>query len=594
MFLKKLYLSGFKSFCDAAEITFDKGVSAIVGPNGCGKSNIVDAIKWVIGEQKTSMLRADNMTDVIFKGTETHKGLGRAEVRLTIANDEGILPEQYDEVEIDRIIYASGENEYYINKQKVRLKDIQALFFDTGVGKSAYSVMEQGKIDLILSNKPEDRRYLIEEAAGITKYRVQREESNRKLAEADDNIVRIKDIIKEVKNQYDRMIDQAKKAEKYKEYYDKERDLEIELNLNRIDRHKKNKSQYVEELDKAQKDLDEIKEQIGSLKSDVEDRMMELNSLETQRIDMDREGFQIDSDIKIIESQTSDLKDQLINHTTNLKLEKDRIANAERRLKENAEELDSINQAKQDITDKIAAMMQEQTFYENDIKNTETQITDNEAEIENLKNRVAELNTALEKMRIEHKNVTDKMIEQIDKMLASIDVDSTEITAMKERLQSNIKKIYEDLPKRAAFIDDIIKSEYLSNNSSELMRILGDLRQYIAELETTFADVDNDINSYIKTTEVFMDDLFSPEGAIQTKKRVENEIQKTSQEAKECMQRSDSLFEQNRELADKKDKSKEILHNLVVNMEKMREQHNSFDKEVGRILSLKSMNETTR
>ena len=316
--------------------------------------------------------------------------------------------------------------------------------------------------------------------------------------------------------------------------------------------------------------------------------------METKRIDMDREGFQIDSDIKIIESQTSDLKDQLINHTTNLKLEKERVANAERRLKENAEELDSINQAKQDITDKIAAMMQEQTFYENDIKNTESQIADNEAEIENLKNRVAELNGTLETLRIEHKDVTDKMIEQIDRMLASIDVDSTEITAMKERLQSNIKKIYEDLPKRAAFIDDIIKSDYLSNNSSELMRILGDLRQYIAELETTFADVDNDINSYIKTTEVFMDDLFSPEGAIQTKKRVENEIQKTSQEVKECMQKSDSLFEQNRELAEKKDKSKEMLHNLVVNMEKMREQHNSFDKEVGRILSLKSINETTR
>ena len=594
MFLKKLYLSGFKSFCDAAEITFDKGVSAIVGPNGCGKSNIVDAIKWVIGEQKTSMLRADSMTDVIFKGTETHKGLGRAEVRLTIANDEGILPEQYDEVEIDRIIYASGENEYYINKQKVRLKDIQALFFDTGVGKSAYSVMEQGKIDLILSNKPEDRRYLIEEAAGITKYRVQREESNRKLAETDDNIVRIKDIIKEIKSQYERMIDQAKKAEQYKEYYDKERELEIELNLNRIDRHKKNKSQYSEELDKAQKDLEEIKVQIDSLQSDVTERMIEVNSLETQRIDMDREGFQIDSEIKIIESQSSSLKDQLINHTTNLKMEKDRVANAEKRLKEISDELDSINQAKQDITDRIAAMMQEQTFYENDITQTETQIADNEAEIENLKNHVAELNGTLETLRIEHKNVTDKMIEQIDRMLASIDVDSTEITAIKERLQNNIKKIYEDLPKRAEFIDDIIKSEYLSNNSSELMRILGDLRQYISELETAFADVDNDINTYIKTTEVFMDDLFSPEGAIQTKKRVENEIQKISQEVKECTQKSDSLFDQNRELSDKKDTSKEMLHNLVMNMATMREQHNSYDKEVSRIFSLKSMSETTR
>ncbi|MBR6200480.1 MAG: AAA family ATPase [Spirochaetales bacterium] len=594
MFLKKLYLSGFKSFCEPAEVNFGKGVSAIVGPNGCGKSNIVDAIKWVIGEQKTSMLRADSMTDVIFKGTESHKGLGRAEVRLTIANDEGILPEQYDEVEIDRIIYASGENEYYINKQKVRLKDIQALFFDTGVGKSAYSVMEQGKIDLILSNKPEDRRYLIEEAAGITKYRVQREESNRKLAETDDNLAKVKIQLNEVKNLYEKTVDKAEKAKKCEEYEDKAKELEIELNLNRIDRHKKNKSQYVEELDKAQKDLDDIKVQIDSLQSDVADRMIAVNSLETQRIDMDRDGFQIDSDIKIIESQSSGLKDRLISLGTDLKVETDRATNAQKRLKEIADELDSINQAKQDITDKIAQMMQEQSFYENDIKNTETQMADNEEEIENLKNRVTELNTSLEQLRVEHKDVTDKMIEQIDKMLASIDVDSTEITAIKDRLQSNIRKIYEALPERAAFIDDIIKSNYLANNSTELMRILGDLRQHIADLETTFAEVDNDINSYIKTTEVFMDNLFSPEGAIQTKKRVENEIQKASQAVRECTEKSDGLFEQNRQLSEKKDKSRDMLHNLVLNMTKMREQHNSFDKEVSRIFSQKSIIETSR
>ncbi|MBP5449891.1 MAG: hypothetical protein J6Y01_07235, partial [Spirochaetales bacterium] len=362
---------------------------------------------------------------------------------------------------------------------------------------------------------------------------MQREESNRKLAEADNNLVQVKIQLKEVKNLYEKTVDKAEKAKKCEEYEDKARDLEIELNLNRIDRHKKSKSQYVEELDKAQQDLADIKVQIDSLQSDVTDRMLALSALETQRIDMDREGFKIDSDIKVIESQSNSLKDRLISLGTDLKVENDRVANAHKRLKDIADELDSINQAKQDITDKIAQMMQDQSFYENDIKNTETQIADNEEEIDRLKNRVTELNASLEQLRIEHKNVTDKMIEQIDRMLASIDVDSTEITAMKERLQSNIKKIYEELPKRAAFIDDIIKSDYLANNSTELMRILGDLRQYISELETTFADVDNDINSYIKTTEVFMDDLFSPEGAIQTKKRVENEIQKTSQEVKD-------------------------------------------------------------
>jgi len=234
MFIKKLVLNGFKSFCDEQEIIFDKGISAIVGPNGCGKSNIVDAIKWVIGEQKTKTLRATNMTDVIFKGTEERKGLGRAEVTLTLVNDNNILPLEYNEIEISRVIYSSGESEYYLNKEKVRLKDIQDLFLDTGIGKSAYSIMEQGKIDLILSNRPEDRRYIIEEAAGITKSKLKREEALSKLKSAEENIVRIKDIVKEVKSQYDNMLIQSEKAEKYRKLYDKEVNLEIELNLNRI------------------------------------------------------------------------------------------------------------------------------------------------------------------------------------------------------------------------------------------------------------------------------------------------------------------------------------------------------------------------
>ena len=165
MFLKSLELYGFKSFADKTRLEFADGTTSLLGPNGCGKSNIVDAIKWVLGEQSTKTLRAGKMEDVIFNGTESRKPLNVAEVTLVVNNEGGLLPVSHTEVEIKRRLFRTGESEFYINRNPVRLKDVRELFFDTGVGKSAYSILEQGKIDQILSHKPEDRRYIFEEAA---------------------------------------------------------------------------------------------------------------------------------------------------------------------------------------------------------------------------------------------------------------------------------------------------------------------------------------------------------------------------------------------------------------------------------------------
>jgi len=159
LFLKSLELHGFKSFADKTRLEFADGTTSLLGPNGCGKSNIVDAIKWVLGEQSTKTLRAGKMEDVIFNGTETRKPLNLAEVSLVVSNEEGLLPTEHSEVEIRRRLFRSGESEFFINREPVRLKDVRELFFDTGVGKSAYSILEQGKIDQILSHKPEDRRH---------------------------------------------------------------------------------------------------------------------------------------------------------------------------------------------------------------------------------------------------------------------------------------------------------------------------------------------------------------------------------------------------------------------------------------------------
>jgi chromosome segregation protein len=170
VFLKRIELMGFKSFADRTIIDFTDGITALLGPNGCGKSNIVDAMKWVLGEQSTKNMRAEKMEDVIFSGTNERKALNVAEVTLIISNEENLLDLDLAEISIKRRLYRNGDSEYFVNNTLVKLKELRELFYDTGIGKSAYSIMEQGKIDQVLSNKPEERRFLFEEAAGITRF----------------------------------------------------------------------------------------------------------------------------------------------------------------------------------------------------------------------------------------------------------------------------------------------------------------------------------------------------------------------------------------------------------------------------------------
>ncbi|MEP6810752.1 MAG: AAA family ATPase, partial [Chthoniobacterales bacterium] len=215
MHLQSLELLGFKSFADKTTFNFSEGVTAVVGPNGCGKSNVLDAVRWVLGEQSAKALRGGEMADVIFNGTDSRKPIGFAEVSLTFSDCSQELGVDWHDVRVTRRVYRDGNSEYLLNKTACRLKDIQSLFADTGVGRSAYSIMEQGKIDLILSSRPEDRRTVFEEAAGITKYKGQKKEALRKLEATDANLLRIGDIIKEVKRQIGSLQRQAGKARRY-------------------------------------------------------------------------------------------------------------------------------------------------------------------------------------------------------------------------------------------------------------------------------------------------------------------------------------------------------------------------------------------
>ena len=229
MKLRKLEIYGFKTFPQPTELTFHDGITAIVGPNGCGKSNIIDAIRWVMGEKSAKGLRADGMEDVIFAGCDSRKPLNFAEVTLTLGDVEGKLPEKFGsfhEVAVTRRLHRTGESEYLINKVPSRLRDIADLFLDTGLGRKAYSIVEQGRIDAILSAKPDDRRYLIEEAAGLSKYRARREETLQKVKQTAENLERLDDILAEVRRDMGALKRQATRALAFKELRAERRGLE--------------------------------------------------------------------------------------------------------------------------------------------------------------------------------------------------------------------------------------------------------------------------------------------------------------------------------------------------------------------------------
>ncbi|NLW56684.1 MAG: chromosome segregation protein SMC [Firmicutes bacterium] len=295
MQLKRLEIHGFKSFADRTVLSFQPGITAIVGPNGSGKSNIADSLRWVMGENNLRNIRGVRFEDIIFAGSETRKPLGMAEVTLVLDNTDGTLPLDFTEVAVARRVYRSGESEFLINRSPVRLKDIQELFFDTGLGKEAYSVISQGKIDAILSLRPEERRSVFEEAAGVMRYKVKKNLTMKKLAETENNILRIQDLLQELAGQLGPLAEQAAKAEEY---------LKLQTELRKL------------EINHFNAELTEIKLKLQQLEEEQTEKNKELSALKAEEESLTHQVHSVKARANHMEAEIGTKQQQLLEETT--------------------------------------------------------------------------------------------------------------------------------------------------------------------------------------------------------------------------------------------------------------------------------------
>lgn len=280
MYLKTLEIVGFKSFAEKTRLEFEPGITAIVGPNGCGKSNVSDSIRWVLGESRPTAIRGSSMEDCIFNGTDSHKPLGMAEVTLTLGDCDKALDLGLNEVSVTRRVFRSGESDYFINKKPCRRKDIQRLFMDTGIGTDAYSVMEQGKIDRVLSSRPDDRRAVFEEASGITKYKTDKQEALRKLEQTDANLLRLADVIREVKRQIISLQRQAGKAQRFKTLQEELRGLDIYSTRHRLKQLSVRIEEIRAQLEASRIKVDETHHRIAAANGETDALRADLQQLE--------------------------------------------------------------------------------------------------------------------------------------------------------------------------------------------------------------------------------------------------------------------------------------------------------------------------
>ncbi len=518
MYFKKIEMIGFKSFADRTVIEFNGGFTGIVGPNGCGKSNISEAIRWVLGEQSAKSLRGDNMQDVIFKGTEKRKSLSYCEVTLTFDNTDRFFNIAFDELSITRKLYRSGESEYLINKNTCRLKDINNLLFDSGIGKNGYSVISQGKVSEIVDEKPEERRIMFEEAAGISKFKSRKDEAEKKLANTRDNLVRIDDITAEIERQMGPLKKQAEDAKKYLQFRGELKDLEVNAYVFQYEN-----SHVVKEQIKAK--MQAIEEEMFARQSDLErqnqeySQQMDLLSEYDKKISgLHDKELQLTVELEKQEGETRVVREK-INFTNR---ENDRInldiSNAQAILEASDEQeaaksqekkslqerLDALNLSYEELSEKHLRIVDEMSLSETQTGESQQKIIETLGSLGDVKSNVSRLETEknllLESRKNLEKNLAD--VEYKLENVSKLQKNSETVIASSKSDFDRIKTEAEELAGRI-FVgtNSVAELEVERNNLSTQIKVYENRKKLLTEMQTEFEGYAPAVRKILKESE---------------------------------------------------------------------------------------------
>ena len=481
MFLKRLELQGFKSFADKTVLEFMPGITTVIGPNGSGKSNISDSIRWVLGEQSIKSLRGTKSEDIIFAGTQNRKSLGFAEASIVIDNTDGKLPIEFAEVVVTRRIFRNGESGYFINKAPCRLKDIQELFMDTGIGKDGYSIIGQGKIDDILSNKSEDRRNIFEEAAGIVKYRARKTESEKKLEQTKLNLLRINDILAEIEANIGPLKNQAEKAKKYLSLREELKSIEIGLFIYNIDTYKVKIEELVKDIDIINSQKEDEESRLSVLQNLKENLKTELEEIISKIEETQNLGFESEKKIEQINSDINVQKTKIENNNQNSDTYLKEIEELKKRNAEILEEKENRINKKDNLLANREKFVLELEEKENKLQELTSKLSKEEVEIEEKKKQV-EKNTEAKYENREAINTLEVNNENLNKRSKTV----------KNEIQETISKLDEKRMLKSDLLKTFNEKESKRN---ECQKRLEDIKVKREEANAKITEFDNKINN---------------------------------------------------------------------------------------------------
>ena len=469
MYLKSIEIHGFKSFANKIKFEFHNGITGIVGPNGSGKSNVADAVRWVLGEQKVKQLRGSKMEDVIFAGTENRKPLGFAYVAITLDNSDHKLDVDYEEVTVSRRLFRSGESEYMINGTQVRLKDVNELFYDTGIGKEGYSIIGQGQIDQILSGKPEERRELFDEAAGIVKFKRRKNQALKKLDDENQNLVRVQDILAELERQVGPLEKQCEKAKKYLLFKDDLKKYDVNMFLVEMEDIKNRLSDLDKKLEIATSDMnssneefENIKKQYTKLEADLEEINNSIEAKKTMSTDTVLKIEKLEGRILVLKEQINSAKNNEEFIAARVNAISSDIAQKEKNLTELCKEKDDNENVIQETIKSQSEITTDISVIKEEIENFDKEIAEHKAEIIEILNSKSMIKSKLQRC--------DTLLEQINIRKSQLNQKLIEFQSEKENQESKIEELKAELDKVNDLIDELNKTV------SEYRNDLNDLR----------------------------------------------------------------------------------------------------------------------